>query len=60
MHSDFRGKPENDIKDTYWTSSEGVGGNEVPTRGRLSPKKIIFTQCAKNTKLIWNSHPEGD
>lgn len=40
--------------------AEGVGGNEVPTRGRLSPKKIIFTQCAKNTKLIWNSHPEGD
>jgi len=47
MHSDFRGKPENDIKDTYWTSSEGVGGNEVPTRGRLSPKKSYLRNVQK-------------
>lgn len=25
--------------------AEGVGGNEVPTRGRLSPKNHIYAMC---------------
>lgn len=33
---------------TYWTSSEGVGDNEVPTRGRLSQKNHIYADIKKH------------
>ena len=34
---------------------EGVGGNKVPPRGRLSPAEVLYAEFSKDFRLLKSS-----